>query len=124
MCIRDSLGYVIVMGPNPSSVANLAIELDYQPSSTERPFESLYQDYCFLTTRVTQRERDILPQFLASEYGVTPLIKEHNTLFIGCTKNLSPIHLRDIEARTGVETVMIPMSKRPLRDRNQRLYAS
>jgi hypothetical protein len=118
------LGYAIVMGPNPSSVANLATELDFQPTSNERIFESLYQDYCFLTTRVTQRERDFLPKYLASEYGVTPLIKEHNTLFIGVTKELSTIHLREIEIRAGVETVMVPMSKRPLRDRNLRLYAS
>jgi hypothetical protein len=118
------LGYAIIMGPNPSTVANLAAELDFKPSSTERPFESLYQDYCFLTTRVTQRERDFLPQYLASEYGVTPLIKEHDTLFIGVTKELSAIHLKEIESRVGSETVMVPMSKRPLRDRNMRLYAS
>lgn len=118
------LGYAIVMGPNPSVVQNLANELDFNASNTERPFESLYQDYCFLTTRVTQRERDFLPQYLASEYGVTPLIKEHDTLFIGVTKELSTLHLREIEIRTGAETVMVPMSKRPLRDRNLRLYAS
>jgi hypothetical protein len=118
------LGYAIVMGPHPSSVANLATELDYQASNTERPFEALYQDYSFLTTRVTQREKDFLPQFLASEFGVTPLIKEGNTLFIGVTKELSERNLREIEVRTGAETVMVPMSKRPLRDRNMRLYAS
>lgn len=118
------LGYAIVMGPHPASVANLAVELDFQPSHSERCFESLYHDYCFITTRVTQRERDFLPQYLASEYGVTPLIKEHDMLFIGATKQLSEIHLKEIEARTGLETVLVPMSNRPLRDRNFRLYAS
>ena len=118
------LGYCIVMGPNPESVANLAAELDYQPTSTERAYEALFHDYSFLTTRVTQRERDFLPQYLASEYRVTPLIKEGETLFIGVSKDLSAREIDEIQVRTGLETVMIPMSKRPLRDRNMRLYAS
>lgn len=118
------LGYAIVMGPNPASVANLATELDFQPSPSERCYETLFHDYSFLTTRVTQREKDFIPQYLAREYGVTPLIKEHDTLFVGVTKQLNELHLAEIEERTGLKTVMVPMSKRPLRDRNLRLYAS
>lgn len=118
------LGYAIVMGPNPLSVVNLAKELDFQPANTERPFEALYQDYSFLTTRVTQREKEILSQFLAAEFGVTPLIKDGKTLFIGVTKELNERNLKEIELRTGSEIVMVPMSQRPLRERNLRLYAS
>lgn len=118
------LGYVTVMGSEPSRAAGLEKELDFTLSAGERLYDALYHDYCFLTTRVTQKARDYLPEYLASEYRVTPLLKEGQTTFVGTAADLCDRDLQEIEVRLGGEAVAIPMGSRPLRDRNSRLYAS
>lgn len=118
------LAYVTVMGPEPTRAAQLSQELDFQPNSTERLYDALYQDYCFLTTRVTQKAKEFLPEYLAMEYKLSPLIKEGRTYFIGSTSDLDERDLQEIEVRLGGEAVTVPMSSRPLKERNLRLYAS
>ncbi len=116
------LGYTIVMGPDPSRVERLAQELAFEPTSDDRLHESLYADYCFLVTRVSKNVQNLFPEYLAKEYRVTPLIKQGETLFLGTATDLTESQIKEFELRMKSEIVAVPMSHRPLDERNSRLY--
>jgi hypothetical protein len=122
--IFSLLGYAVVMGPDPSRVVNLAEELGFDSSQGDRLFDALYSDYSFLVTRVTQKVREFFPHYLAKECRVTPLIKQGDTLFVGASSELNEIQLKELEVRTDSKVVAVPMSSKPLQERNFRLYAS
>jgi len=118
------LGYVIVMGSAPYRAGALKEEMDFEPGENAQLFYSLYQDYNFLTTRVTQKEKRLLPEYLAFQYQATPIIQEGETVFLAHAGGLSQLDMDEISLRVGSETIFIPMSANALEDRNYRLYAA
>lgn len=118
------LGYAIVMGESPTRLSGLAKELDFKPAHADRLYDALYQDYCFITTRVTSRERQLVSVDWSQEYGVTPLIEEGRALFVGVRALLDESVRLALEEKVGLEVIAVPMEKRSFEERNIRLYAS
>jgi len=118
------LGYAVMMGSDPSRVTSLTEELEFEPQGTTLLYEPLYRDYLFLVTRITRKEKEHFPKYLAEECDVSPLIRVGETVYVGSARELSDIEIGEIETRIGLETVVVPMSERPLQDRNTKLYAS
>lgn len=116
------LGYAIALGSDPGRVSQIDQDLVYESSSEDRAYKALYKDYCFLTTRVTRRERDLFPEYLAEECESTPIIKEGNILFVGSGRTLTELQRKEMEFRTEAEIIVIPMNSASVKSRNHRLY--
>lgn len=116
------IGYTMVCGPYPERIKALSKELDFEPHNQERLFDAIYQDYSFITTRLTRRNREYLPHNLATEFKLTPLIKKDNSVYLGSSASLKEAEIRVIEQRIQNEAILVPITFRQLRDRNFWLY--
>ncbi|HIB67334.1 MAG TPA: hypothetical protein EYO33_20075, partial [Phycisphaerales bacterium] len=56
------LGYVVAMGPEPWRALTLSSQLEFEPSPTDSLYLSVVKDYEFIVTRVTNRERQMIPK--------------------------------------------------------------
>ena len=116
------LGYVVGMGEEPERLDRLAEELRFVPSLSERLYESLLVDYRMLTGSCSPALARLLPEYLATEVSVTPLVQQGNTLFVGSSHELSQLQVQELEFRLEVEIVPVPVPATLIEERNRELY--
>lgn len=112
------LGYVIALGPEPNRVKTLAEDLNYTPTTADKLYMSIVRDYESVASSSGPRERNLLPIRFASERALTPLFRLGDTCYVGTGREINASEFAEIEKRTKLETVVIPMPTGTVRELN------
>ena len=116
------LGYVIVMGQQPYVAKSLSLELGFTPDPGDDVFQPFLLRHHNLVTECSPSAARWLPEALAHQLSVTPLIKDSNALFLGTCAPLSLEKRSQLESALAVELVEVPVNLDKITARNQEIY--
>lgn len=116
------LGYVTVMGPQPYVAKSLSLELGFTPHAGDDVFQPFLLRHHLLISDSTPGDAQLLPEYLAREFHVTPLTVHHRVLFVGSARPLSREMRAEIAMRTGFDVVEVPVILERIGVRNREIY--
>lgn len=116
------LGYVTVMGPQPYVAKSLSLELGFTPHAGDDVFQPFLLRHHCLVTESSPADAQWLPEYLATQHGVTPLCVSQKVLYLGVVPPLSREARQEIEVRTGCEVVEVPVIAERIAARNREIY--
>lgn len=116
------LGYVTVMGPQPYVAKSLSLELGFTPHAGDDVFQPFLLRHHCLVAESSTADAKLLPEYLATQYGITPLCVYQNVLYVGVVPPLSREARQEIEVRTGHEVVEVPVIAERIATRNREIY--
>lgn len=116
------LGYVTVMGSQPYVAKSLSLELGFNPHAGDDVFQPFLLRHHSLVVESSSKDAQWLPEYLATEYRVTPLCQQQNVLYLGTASPLAAEVRRELEIRTGFEIVEVPVIAERIAARNKEIY--
>lgn len=116
------LGYVTVMGPEPYVAKSLSLELGFTPHAGDDVFQPFLLRHHTLVSECSPADGKWLPEYLASQYGITPLCLQQKVLYIGTSHPLGKDVLAELVVRTGFEIVEVPLIRERICKRNREIY--
>jgi hypothetical protein len=116
------LGYVTVMGPQPYVAKSLSLELGFTPHAGDDVFQPFLLRHHGLVSESSPADAKWLPEYLANQYQVTPLCHQHNLLYLGVARPLSREERSELQIRTGLDVVEVPVLAERIATRNREIY--
>jgi hypothetical protein len=116
------LGYVTVMGPQPYVAKSLSLELGFTPHAGDDVFQPFLLRHHSLVSESSPADGEWLPEYLARQYGATPLCVCAKVLYLGVSRPLTRDDRGELRIRTGMEIVEIPVIAERVANRNREIY--
>ncbi len=116
------LGYVTVMGPQPYVAKSLSLELGFTPHAGDDVFQPFLLRHHCLISDSAPGDGQLLPEYLATEFHVTPLTVHQNVLYVGSARPLTREARAEMAMRVGFEVVEVPVIPERITVRNREIY--